>query len=95
MRGISITYFELTELDIQAEEKDQIEENTAVLKRLDSVLNKIKDNKKVIDKDTVKLEMTEDGEIIYKSNIGICARCGNLLEHDSKYCKICGGKILK
>ena len=95
MRGISITYFELTELDIQAEEKDQIEENTAVLKRLDSVLNKIKDNKKVIDKDTVKLEMTEDGEIIYKSNIGICARCGNLLEHDRKYCKICGGKILK
>ena len=95
MRGISITYFELTELDIQASEKDKIEKNTVVLKRLDSVLNKIKDNKKIIDKDVVKLKMTEDGEIIYKSNIGICARCGNLLESDSKYCKICGVKIYK
>lgn len=95
MRGISITYFELTELDIKAEEKDQIEENRVILKRLDSVLNKIKDNKKIIDKDTVKLEMTEAGEIVYKSNIGICGRCGNLLESDSKYCKICGVKILK
>lgn len=93
MRGITITYFELSELDIEADKKDKIEENTVILKRLDSVLNKIKDNKKIIDKDMVKLEMTDDGEIVYKSNIGICARCGNLLESDSKYCKICGTKI--
>ena len=93
MRGITITYFELSELDIEAEQKDKIEENKTILNRLDSVLNKIKDNKKIIDKNSVKLEMTEDGEIVYKSNIGICDRCGNLLERDSKYCKICGAKI--
>lgn len=93
MRGITITYFELSELDIEADQKDIIEENTIVLKRLDSVLNKIKDEKRIIDKDSVKLMLTDKGEIIYKSNIGICVRCGNLLERDSKYCKICGAKI--
>lgn len=93
MRGIKITYFELSELDIIAEANDLIEENVVVLKRLDSVLNKIKDNKKIIDKEDVKLTLGENGEIIYKSNIGICNRCGNLLENDSKYCKICGAKI--
>ena len=93
MRGITITYFELTDLDVEAEKQDKIEENISILRRLDSVLNKIKDNKTIIDKDNIKLEMTEEGEIIYNSNIGICARCGNLLERDSKYCKICGAKI--
>ncbi|MBR3696707.1 MAG: hypothetical protein IKM97_00305 [Clostridia bacterium] len=93
MRGISITYFEITELDIEADKKDKVKGNAVILKRLDSVLNKIKSNKKIIDKDTVKLELNENGEIIYKSNIGICARCGNLLERDSKYCIICGVKI--
>lgn len=93
MRGIKITYFELSDLDIIADKKDNIEENTAILRRLDSVLNKIKDDKKIIDKDKVKLTIGENGEIIYKSNIGICNRCGNLLEKDSKYCKICGAKI--
>lgn len=93
MRGIKITYFELSDLDIVADSNDLIEENALVLKRLDSVINKIKDNKKIIDKDHVKLTLGENGEIIYKSNIGICNRCGNLLEKDSKYCKICGAKI--
>ena len=93
MRGIKITYFELSELDIEADEKDQIAENNTILNRLDSVLNKIKDDKKIIDKDKVKLVLTQDGEIIYKSNIGVCSRCGNLLERDSKYCKTCGTKI--
>lgn len=93
MRGITITYFELTDLDIEAEKIDKIEENKVVLKRLDSVLNKIKDDKKIIDKGKVRLEMTDDGEIVYRSNIGICDKCGNLLERDSKYCKNCGAKI--
>lgn len=93
MRGIKITYFELSELDIEADEKDQIAENNIVLNRLDLVLNKIKDDKKFIDKDKVKLELTKDGEIVYKSNIGVCSRCGNLLERDSNYCKTCGTKI--
>lgn len=93
MRGVAITYFELSDLDIEADQTDKIDENIAILKRLDSVLNKIKDDKKIIDKNVVKLELTDNGEIVYRSNIGICARCGNLLEHDSKYCKICGAKI--
>lgn len=93
MRGIKITYFELSDLDIIAEANDLVEENKVVLRRLDSVINKIKDNKKIIDKENVKLTLGENGEIIYKSNIGICNRCGNLLENDSKYCKICGAKI--
>ena len=93
MRGIKITYFELSELDITADEKDQIEENKIVLNRLDSVLKKIKNDKRFIDKDKVKLVLTKDGEIVYKSSIGICSKCGNLLERDSKYCKICGTKI--
>ena len=29
-----------------------------------------------IDKENVKLTLGENGEIIYKSNIGICNRCG-------------------
>lgn len=93
MRGIAITYFELSELDIVADKNDIIDENSIILKRLDSVLDKIKDEKKIIDKDMVKLIITDEGEIVYRSNIGICARCGNLLEQDGKYCKICGAKI--
>lgn len=93
MRGIKITYFELTDLDIVAEEN--VKENDVILKRLDSVLNKIKDDKKIIDKNNMKLILGEEGELIYKSNIGICGRCGNLLENDSRYCKICGAKIQK
>lgn len=93
MRGIKISYFELSDLDIIAEANDLIDENAVILKRLDSVLNKIKDDKKIIDERNVKLILGENGEIIYKSNIGICNRCGNLLEKDNKYCKICGAKI--
>lgn len=93
MRGIKITYFELTELDILADENAQNEENRIVLKRLDSVLNKIKDNKRIIDKENVKLTLNEEGEIVYRSNIGICSKCGNLAEKDGRYCKICGAKI--
>lgn len=93
MRGIKITYFELTDLDIVADKNDLIDENKAVLKRLDSVIEKIKDNRKIIDEDNVKIYLNEEGEITYKSNIGICIKCGNLLEKDSKYCKICGAKI--
>lgn len=93
MRGIKITYFELSELDIEADQDYQIEENTVVLKRLDSILNKIKNEKRIIDKDKIKLLLTDKGEIIYRSNIGICSRCGNILEKDSKYCKTCGTKI--
>lgn len=93
MRGIAITYFELSELDIEADENDPKAENAVVLKRLDSVLDKIKDEKKIIDKNKVKLSLTEEGEIVYKSNIGICDRCGNLLERDNKYCITCGAKI--
>ena len=92
MRGIKITYFELTDIDIVADEKDQIEENKLVLKRLDCVLEKVKNNRKLIDKDNVKISVNSAGEITYKSNIGICMKCGNLLEKDSKYCKICGAK---
>ena len=93
MRGIKITYFELSELDIEADENNSKDENAVILKRLDSVLDKIKDEKKIIDKNKVKLSLTEDGEIVYKSNIGICSRCGNLLEKDNKYCITCGAKI--
>ena len=93
MRGIKITYFELTDIDIIADEKDKIEENKLVLKRLDCVLEKVKNNRKLIDKDNVKISVNNEGEITYKSNIGICMKCGNLLEKDSKYCKICGAKI--
>lgn len=93
MRGIKITYFELTDIDIIADEKDKIEENKLLLKRLDSVLEKIKNNRKMIDGNNVKIHLSEAGEITYKSNIGICMKCGNLLEKDSKYCKICGAKI--
>lgn len=93
MRGIKITYFELSELDIEADQDYQIEENTVVLKRLDSILNKIKNEKRIIDKDKIKLLLTDKGEIVYRSNIGICSRCGNILEKDSKYCKTCGTKI--
>lgn len=93
MRGIKITYFELTDLDIESEE--ELEENNVVLKRLDSVVNKIKDDKKIIDKNSVKLILGENGELIYKSNIGICNKCGNLLESDSRYCKTCGARIQK
>lgn len=92
MRGIKITYFELSDLDITAESNDLIEENKLVLKRLDSVLSKIKDDRTIIDKEKVRLKIGENGEIIYRSNIGICDKCGNLLERDSKYCKICGAK---
>jgi membrane protease subunit (stomatin/prohibitin family) len=92
MRGIKITYFELTEIDIIADEKDVVEENKMLLKRLDTIIAKIKDNRKMIDKDNVKISINDDGEITYKSNIGICVKCGNLLEKDSKYCKICGAK---
>lgn len=94
MRGIKITYFELTELDITAEE-GEIDEpsDSLVLKRLNSVLDKIKENRKIIDKENYKITVSDKGEIIYKSNIGICTRCANLLERDSKYCKICGAKI--
>ena len=93
MRGIKITYFELSELDVEADENDVKDENAVIFKRLDSVLDKIKDEKKIIDKNKVKLSLTEDGEIVYKSNIGICGRCGNLLEKDNKYCITCGAKI--
>jgi len=93
MRGIVITYFELSELDIEAEKNDIIDENAVILQRLDSVLDKIKDEKRIIDKNKVKLTLTEEGEIVYKSNIGICTRCSNLLERDNKYCKTCGTKI--
>ena len=93
MRGIKITYFELSDLDIEAEESEQIKENNVILRRLDSVLGKIKKEKTIIDKNIVKLCLTENGELVYKSNIGICGRCGNILEKDSKYCKICGVKI--
>ncbi len=94
MRGIKITYFELTDLDIVADKKDlNKEENQLVLKRLDSVLEKVKDNYKLIDKDNVRIYLNDNGEITYKSNIGICVKCGNLLEKNGKYCKICGAKI--
>lgn len=93
LRGIKITYFELTELDISAEETDKTEENRAILRRLESILEKIKDTPKMIDKDNIKIVLNDDGEITYKSNIGICMKCGELLEKDSKYCKICGAKI--
>lgn len=93
MRGIKITYFELSELDVEADENDVKDENAVIFKRLDSVLDKIKDEKKIIDKNKVKLSLTEDGEIVYKSNIGICSRCGNWLEKDNKYCITCGAKI--
>lgn len=92
-RGIKITYFKLTDLEVVADEKDLSIENQLVLKRLDSVLEKIKDNYTMIDKDNVKIYLDDEGEITYKSNIGICVKCGNLLEKDSKYCKICGAKI--
>lgn len=92
-RGIIITYFELSDLDIEADKEYIKEENNVILKRLDNVLDKIKYDKKIIDKNTVKLTLTDNGELIYKSNIGICSRCGNLLDQDSKYCIICGAKI--
>lgn len=92
-RGIKITYFELIDLDIIANEDDLNTENQVILKRLDSILEKIKDNYCMIDKDHVRIYLNDEGEITYKSNIGICAKCGNLLEKDSKYCKICGAKI--
>lgn len=91
LSGITITNLELEEIDIDSEEN--LEENKAIFKRLDSVLNKIRENKKIIDNKRTKLEMTDEGIIVYKSNIGICDKCGNLLDRDSKYCKICGTKI--
>ena len=93
MRGIKITYFELLDLDIEANEKEQDKENSIILRRLNSVLSKIKSEKTMIDKNNIKLSLNENGEVVYKSNIGICARCGNVLEKYSKYCKICGVKI--
>jgi len=93
MRGIKITYFELFDFDISADEDDKTLENQRVLKRLDAVLEKLKDNYKLIDEDNIRIHLNDEGEITYKSNIGICVKCGNLLERDSKYCKICGAKI--
>lgn len=93
MRGIKITYFELFDFDISADEDDKTLDNQRVLKRLDAVLEKLKDNYKLIDEDNIRIHLNDEGEITYKSNIGICVKCGNLLERDSKYCKICGAKI--
>ena len=93
MRGIKITYFELKDIEIVADKEDKSRENKTILKRLDSILKKIKDTPKMIDKDNAKITLNDEGEITYKSNIGICMKCGNLLEKDSKYCKNCGAKI--
>lgn len=93
MRGIKITYFELFDFDISADEDDKTLENQRVLKRLDAVLEKLRDNYKLIDEDNIRIQLNDEGEITYKSNIGICVKCGNLLERNSKYCKICGAKI--
>lgn len=93
MRGIKITYFELKDIEIIADKEDKSRENKTILKRLDSILEKIKDTPKMIDKDNAKITLNDEGEITYKSNIGICMKCGNLLEKDSKYCKNCGAKI--
>ena len=95
IKGIKITFLEITDLNIEVEDSYKVETNNVILKRMNSVIKKIKENKIIIDNKNNNLKITEKGDLFYKTNIRICERCENLLESDSKYCKICGAKILK